>query len=84
MQQKNNMLCTNKYSEEYIDNCIKELNYNFQLTINCLLPNPQLEKEYPLIVFAEKMTTDFFLIHLIAHFTYHLGQINYHRRLSDA
>jgi uncharacterized damage-inducible protein DinB len=44
----------------------------------------QLEEEYPVIVFAEKMSTGYFLIHLIAHLTYHLGQINYHRRLLDA
>jgi uncharacterized damage-inducible protein DinB len=42
-----------------------------------------LEKEYPLIVFGDKMTTGYFLIHLIAHLDYHLGQINYHRRLLD-
>ena len=47
------------------------------------ITNPQLEEEYPVIVFAEKMSTGFFLIHLIAHLTYHLGQINYHRRLLD-
>ena len=46
--------------------------------------NQQLEEEYPAIVFAEKMSTGFFLIHLLAHLTYHLGQINYHRRLLDA
>lgn len=46
--------------------------------------NQQLEEEYPVVVFAEKMSTGFFLIHLIAHLTYHLGQINYHRRLLDA
>jgi uncharacterized damage-inducible protein DinB len=45
--------------------------------------NQQLEEEYPAVVFAEKMTTGFFLIHLLAHLTYHLGQINYHRRLLD-
>lgn len=43
----------------------------------------QLEEEYPVIVFADKMTTGFFLIHLVAHLDYHLGQINYHRRLLD-
>lgn len=42
-----------------------------------------LEKEYPLIVFEDKMTTGYFLIHLITHLDYHLGQINYHRRLLD-
>lgn len=41
----------------------------------------QLEKEYPLLVFKEKTTTGYFLFHLAAHLGYHLGQINYHRRL---
>lgn len=27
------------------------------------------------------MTLEYFLIHLLAHLSYHLGQINYHRRL---
>jgi hypothetical protein len=39
--------------------------------------------EYPLVVFKEKMSTEFFLIHLAVHLGYHLGQINYHRRLLD-
>ncbi|MEP7372508.1 MAG: DinB family protein [Chitinophagaceae bacterium] len=47
------------------------------------LTDQQLEEEYPVIVFTEKMTTGFFLVHLIAHLDYHLGQINYHRRLLD-
>lgn len=42
-----------------------------------------LEKEYPLAVFGDTMTTGYFLIHLITHLDYHLGQINYHRRLLD-
>lgn len=40
-----------------------------------------LEKEYPEKVFADPMTTQYFLIHLSAHLGYHLGQVNYHRRL---
>jgi uncharacterized damage-inducible protein DinB len=46
------------------------------------ITNEQLEAEYPIIVFADKMTTGFFLVHLTAHLSYHLGQINYHRRLT--
>ena len=42
-----------------------------------------LEKEYSLLVFKEKTSTGFFLIHMAAHLDYHLGQINYHRRLLD-
>ena len=45
------------------------------------LKEQDLEKEYPLLVFKEKTTTEYFLMHLATHLTYHLGQINYHRRL---
>jgi hypothetical protein len=37
--------------------------------------------EYPIEVFGKPMTTGFFATHLAAHFSWHLGQINYHRRL---
>ncbi len=40
-----------------------------------------LETEYPILVFEQKTSTMYFLIHLATHLTYHLGQINYHRRL---
>jgi uncharacterized damage-inducible protein DinB len=44
--------------------------------------NPALlETTYPVEVFKDPMTTGYFLIHLSAHLGYHLGQINYHRRL---
>ena len=42
-----------------------------------------LEREYPLLVFKEKTSTSYFLIHLTVHLGYHLGQVNYHRRLLD-
>jgi uncharacterized damage-inducible protein DinB len=41
----------------------------------------QLRENFPVNVFGYEMTTLFFLIHLHSHLTYHLGQINYHRRL---
>lgn len=47
------------------------------------LNDDDLEKEYPLLVLAEKTTTGYFLVHLAVHLGYHLGQINYHRRLLD-
>jgi uncharacterized damage-inducible protein DinB len=40
-----------------------------------------LEKVYPLNVFEKEMKTGFFLLHLATHLSYHLGQINYHRRM---
>jgi uncharacterized damage-inducible protein DinB len=46
-----------------------------------LLTDDDLRKEYPLLVFETKTSTEFLLIHLTTHLAYHLGQINYHRRL---
>jgi len=43
----------------------------------------QLESEYPLLVFQEKTSTEYFMVHLSTHLAYHLGQVNYHRRLLD-
>lgn len=42
-----------------------------------------LQKEYSRRVFEDTMTTEYFLVHLTAHLSYHLGQINYHRRFID-
>jgi len=48
------------------------------------LDNKLLENEYPVLVFEGKISTQYLLIHLATHLTYHLGKINYHRRLIDA
>jgi uncharacterized damage-inducible protein DinB len=45
------------------------------------LTEEDLEKNYPIEVYGHPMTTGFFLASLTTHFNYHLGQINYHRRL---
>ena len=45
------------------------------------LTEADLEKHFPIEVFGKPMKTDFFLLHLTTHLAYHLGQINYHRRL---
>jgi uncharacterized damage-inducible protein DinB len=42
-----------------------------------------LLENFPVNVFGYEMTKLFFLMHLHSHLTYHLGQINYHRRLID-
>jgi uncharacterized damage-inducible protein DinB len=46
------------------------------------LTGDELAATYPIDVFGQPMTTEYFIIHLATHFNYHLGQINYHRRLS--
>ncbi len=62
---------------------ITRINSTIQ-TIQKVIPTlskEQLESEYPLLVLKEKTTTEYFLIHLAMHLSYHLGQVNYHRRL---
>lgn len=44
------------------------------------LTDADLEKEYP-FDFMGKRTTAWYLNQFLLHFQYHLGQINYHRRL---
>jgi uncharacterized damage-inducible protein DinB len=39
------------------------------------------DKIYPLEKHGRTVTTRYMLLHLLAHLNYHLGQINYHRRL---
>ena len=41
-----------------------------------------LQKIYPRSFLGKEVTTAYFLIHLISHFDYHLGQINYLRRMT--
>jgi uncharacterized damage-inducible protein DinB len=47
------------------------------------LDRKKLQEIYPIDVFGEKMSYEYFMIHLIGHLNYHLGQINYIRRLTD-
>jgi uncharacterized damage-inducible protein DinB len=42
-----------------------------------------LDTEYPILVFEQPTSTEYLLVHLTTHLTYHLGQINYHRRLGE-
>ncbi len=41
----------------------------------------QLAADYPGAVGGVRLRTDAFLLHLVAHLAYHLGQIDYHRRV---
>jgi hypothetical protein len=67
------------------DELIKKVNETIKVvetSLDCVRAE-QLQEEYPIQVFEFRMTTGYFLIHLAAHLSYHLGQINYHRRLLD-
>lgn len=64
-----------------------ELLSNIDSTLNIVrttlekLSDEDMSANYPIEVFGHQMTTAYFLTHLTTHFNYHLGQINYHRRL---
>jgi len=64
---------------------IRQIEDVIEIVVNTLsnLRLEDLQKEYSRRVFEDKMTIEFFLVHLTMHLSYHLGQINYHRRLLD-
>ena len=41
----------------------------------------ELDSDFPIQVFDEPLTTEYFLVYLLRHLSYHIGQINYHRRM---
>lgn len=43
----------------------------------------QLNDNFPILIWDSATKMDFTLIHLHSHLNYHLGQLNYHRRLLD-
>ncbi|MEN7549689.1 DinB family protein [Rapidithrix thailandica] len=52
--------------------------------INQVIPaisEEQLEEEFPHKTAGEPLNTGMFLIHLVRHVNYHLGQVNYLRRI---
>ncbi len=47
------------------------------------LLDEDFNRNFPVEKHGSIVKTDFMLLHLLTHFNYHLGQINYHRRLID-
>lgn len=47
------------------------------------IPTADLNAEYPLVFDGSKRTTGYMLVHLLAHLNYHLGQVNYLRRVLE-
>ena len=62
---------------------IKQIEDTINVVNNALnqVSEEELKLDFPLLVFKEKTSTELMLIHLTTHLAYHLGQINYHRRL---
>lgn len=47
------------------------------------MPDYELKNEFPVKIMDKTFTIEAFFLHLYAHLSYHLGQINYHRRILD-
>lgn len=64
---------------------VQKIEQTIEVVDKCLanITDDILQQEYPLLVYEAKSTTGFMLGSLLAHLGYHLGQINYHRRLLD-
>lgn len=77
----------NEFSLKYIPikNMVAEIDLTIAVVDNTLsnITDDQLAEEYPIAKFEEKASIEFLLSHLLIHLSYHLGQINYHRRLLD-
>ncbi|WP_373493480.1 DinB family protein [Aquiflexum sp.] len=67
------------------ESLIEQLDNTIQVVSNAILmfQEDKFDSIYPHEVFKEPMTHEYFLLHLIGHLNYHLGQVNYHRRLLD-
>jgi len=64
---------------------INSINATLEMVKKSLLSitNEELKNDYPIMKFSKVETNEYLLVHLMKHLTYHLGQINYHRRLID-
>ncbi|MCA0931342.1 DUF1572 domain-containing protein [Lutimonas saemankumensis] len=64
---------------------IRSINETIQMINKALnaLTEEELKKDYPILKFSKIETNEYLLVHLTKHLNYHLGQINYHRRLVD-
>jgi Protein of unknown function (DUF1572) len=51
-------------------------------TLNALTPE-QLEADYPIFFDQPNSSTNYVLVQLLIHLNYHLGQVNYLRRILD-
>ncbi len=65
------------------ENLLSEIDKTIEVVKNSLdkLSNEDFDKIFPVQKHDETVKTDFMLLHLLTHLNYHLGQINYHRRL---
>ncbi|MCX6199409.1 MAG: DinB family protein [Bacteroidetes bacterium] len=66
------------------ENLLAEIDKTIEVLKTTLsqMKEEDLAKEFPLLKHDKRVSTEEMLLHLLAHLNYHLGQINYHRRLA--
>ena len=76
-----------EFSDKYVpkSTLLSQIDATIAVVNNSLdqLSDDDLKQEHPFLVFENKTSIEYLLMHLTTHLTYHLGQINYHRRLLD-
>jgi uncharacterized damage-inducible protein DinB len=76
-----------EFSEKHVPRAqiIEKVKDTQRMITDCLTPlsKEDLQQEFRRNPFEDFMSTEYFLLHLLSHLSYHLGQINYHRRLLD-
>lgn len=65
---------------------LKEIDETIQIVTQGLdkITDEQLNGNFPIVIWENATGMVFTIIHLHSHLNYHLGQINYHRRILDA
>ncbi len=71
-----------KLSREELINDIEQTKIMIGKIFDGLTPD-DINKIYPINKFGENVTYGFIFSRLVSHLSYHLGQINYHRRITD-
>ena len=69
-------------SREELLNGIEQTKIMIGKVFDDLTPD-DINKIYPINKFGENVTYGFLFSRLVSHLSYHLGQINYHRRITD-
>ncbi|MBK8353423.1 MAG: DUF1572 family protein [Saprospirales bacterium] len=64
---------------------LSEVDKLIPIVVNTLknLNDADFEANFPLEKHGQIVKTDYMLFHLLTHLNYHIGQINYHRRLLE-
>ena len=76
-----------EFSAKFIDRdeLYKQIDETIEIVHQGLdeLSEQQLQENFPILIWEQETSMVFTIIHLHSHLNYHLGQINYHRRVLE-